>query len=423
VEEFRYDGNELVCEESRLLDCAATFGTPLYVYSRRSIIDHCRTIERAFGTADHLSCYAVKANANRTILRLLAGEGIGADVGSLGELRLALEAGFPPQKITFSGVGKRDEEITAALEAGILALSVESREELEVIAGLAARLGRRAPILLRVTLDIPTDTHPYVTTGRTHNKFGLGVAGALEALGWARRSQHLEVLGLHSHIGSQITDSAALRAAAERLVALTGQVRESGVAVKQINFGGGFGVQYRDYVTHPSLPLAPDAPDAGITTVKLLQAVLGTLRTAGCTIAIQPGRSIVAHAGILLTKVVYRKESGGKQFIVVDAGMNDLIRPSLYHSYHQIVPVRIDRTETITADIVGPLCETGDFLALDRDIPDVRRGDVLAVMCAGAYGYVLASNYNGRARPAEVMVDGAGTSVITPRESLDELFR
>jgi diaminopimelate decarboxylase len=419
VEEFRFKQNELWCEEANLAEVARRFGTPLYVYSKRSVIDHCRHIEKTFRSIDHLSCYAVKANANKEILRILAGEKIGADVGSLGELRSALSAGFLPDKITFSGVGKRDDEIEYALRNNILSFNVESEEEISVINEIASRLNTTARILLRVNFDIHSNTHPYITTGRKHNKFGVHQSQAKDILRRARTFSHIEVLGIHNHIGSQITESETFTDASRVIVDFVKELRQDGISIKHVNFGGGFGVQYRDYVSHPLLPKEGDNPEADVTTVKLLEAILPILEEAKCTVLIQPGRSIIAHAGILLTKVVYRKEADGKTFIITDAGMNDLIRPSLYQSYHQIVPIRVQDTKHEVVDIVGPLCESGDFFAHDRMFPTVQRGEYLAVLCAGAYGYVLASNYNGRPKPAEVLVDGQTYRIIKERESME----
>ena len=416
MEQFTFRNNDLWCEEVNLRDIAEKFGTPLYVYSRQSVIDHCRWIENAFGAVDHLSCYAVKANGNREILRILAQEGIGADAGSIGEMELALNAGFAPPTITFSGVGKRDDEIEFALRRNILSLNVESEEEMQVIDGIAGTLKARARVLLRVNLDVPADTHPYITTGRKHNKFGVERSAAKAILQSASRMPNLEVLGIHSHIGSQIVRSETFLTAARAVVDLVEELRADGISIRQVNFGGGFGVQYRDYVKHPLLPVEAENPEADIATVKMLGTILPILESSKCRIFIQPGRSIVAHAGILLTKVLYRKSSGGKIFIITDAGMNDLLRPSLYQSYHQIVPIHVEQRQHETVDVVGPLCESGDYFALDRALPRTGRGEYLAVLCAGAYGRVLASNYNGRPRPAEVMVSGGTYQVVTPRE-------
>ncbi len=422
MERFQFRNNALWCEDANLADLVDSIGTPVYCYSRQSIIDHCRWIEQAFGTVPHLSCYAVKANANPAVLRTIAGEGLGADVGSHGELLLALNAGFPPAKITLSGVGKSDEEIALALRRDVLSLNVESEEELLVVNDLASRMGKRTRVLLRINFDIEAGAHPYTATGHRRAKFGLEPG---EALALAKKHGNLggiEFAGLHSHIGSQITDEPAFVRAAEALVELAGTFEKEGFRQQQINFGGGFGVQYKDYVTHPGLPAEEGHEEADLSTVKLLHAVVPILAKANALVLIQPGRSVIAHAAVLLTRVLYRKQSAGKTYIIVDAGMNDLIRPSLYRSYHQIVPLRLEGREIETVDIVGPLCESGDYLALDRRMPAVRRGEYLSVMCAGAYGFVLSSNYNGRPRPAEILVQGERFSVITAREPVEHIY-
>ena len=422
MEEIRYKTNDLYCEDVALSDVAAAHGTPAYVYSRKSIVDHCRWIERAFGDLDHLSCYAVKANASRELLRVIAAEGIGADVGSYGELQLALDAGFSPSRITFSGVGKRDDEMEFALKQGIMAFNVESAEELDVLAGIAQEMGVTANILLRINFDIAPGTHPYISTGGRESKFGVGASEAKNILANARRHSGISILGIHTHLGSQITESSSFLRAANAAVTMIDELRAEGIPVSQLNFGGGFGVQYKDYVKHPFLLPEESHREEGLTTVGMLGECLPVLRRAKCKILIQPGRSIIAHAGVMLTRVLFRKETHGKRFVIVDAGMNDLLRPSLYQSYHQIVPATIASRDHEIVDVVGPLCESGDFFARDRRLPPVKRGDLLAVLCAGAYGYVLSSNYNGRPRPVEVMVDGKQISRITERESIQQLF-
>ncbi len=407
-------------EKLRLRDLAEKFGTPLYVYSRRSVIDHCRHIEQAFGGYEHLTCYAAKANSNRALLKVIAGEGLGVDVGSVGELYLALASGFPSEKITFSGVGKRDDEIEYALTKDILVFNVESREEIEVLDQIAGRLDKSARILLRVNLDIDAGGHSYISTGLKQNKFGIEQRHALEVLQWAQRLPHIEVRGIHSHIGSQIIKTETFSAAARSLVALVQQLRAAGVPVHDLDFGGGFGVQYKGYINHPGLPVE-EPEESNLSAATLVKAVIPLLKDIGCRISIQPGRSIIAHAGVLLTKVLYRKVSDEKVFIVVDGGMNDLLRPSLYHAHHQIVPLNVDGASHEMVDVVGPLCESGDFLALDRVLPGVKRGDYLGVMCTGAYGYALASNYIARPRAAEVLVDGEHATVIRERETIEEL--
>jgi diaminopimelate decarboxylase len=420
VQEFSYDGDLLQCEETSLREVARNFGTPLYVYSTHSIIDHCRNIERAFNSNDHLTCYAVKANSNRAILRIIRQEGFGADVNSKGELYLALESGFPPNKITFSGVGKTDDEIAYALRHDILAFNVESREEVEILNSIAGQLGKVGRILVRVNLDLDPGGHAYVSTSVRQSKFGIGLRDVAGLLKWAQSLPHIEVRGIHSHIGSQIIESETFISAANALARLIDDVRREGVPVRELDFGGGFGVQYRGYVKHPKLP--DEEPEAlNISAATLVRTVVPLLNQTRCSISVQPGRSIVAHSGVLLTRVLYRKEADDKVFIVVDAGMNDLLRPSLYDSYHQIVPLHVTGSAYEHVDVVGPLCESGDFFARNRLMPKVQRGEYLALMCAGAYGYVLSSNYNARPRPAEVLVDGDVCTVIRERERIEDL--
>lgn len=418
MEEFQYRQNELWCESTNLREVARSVGTPAYVYSRQSILDHCRWIEGALHGIDHLSCYAVKANANVTILKLLASEGIGADVGSIGEMKFALQAGFSPEKITYSGVGKRDDEIEFALRQNIMSLNVESENELEVVQKIASAVGCTANVLLRVNFDIASETHPYITTGRKHNKFGLDPKKAKELIRGMKRFPAIKFLGIHSHIGSQIIRSETFIAAAKAMVTLITELRSEGIETRDLNFGGGFGVQYRGFVSHPSLPPEPEGGELHLSTAKLLEAILPELRKSRCRILIQPGRSLIAHAGILLTKILYRKVSDARTFVIVDAGMNDLIRPSLYQSYHQIVPLSLREAKHEVVDVVGPLCESGDFFAQDRPMPVCDRNEILALLCTGAYGYVLASNYNGRPRPVEVLVDRDQFEIIREREGI-----
>jgi diaminopimelate decarboxylase len=421
VNEFTYDGCELMAESIPLRELAEAFGTPLYVYSAASVRDHCRHIERAFEGYPHLSCYAVKANANPALLRLISAEGFGADVGSVGELKVALHAGFAADRITFSGVGKRDDEIETGLSSGVLAFNVESTEEISVISELARKAGKTARILLRLNLDIDAGGHAYISTSRKQNKFGIPSDRAIEVLRWAGALPGIAIGGIHSHIGSQITKEATFMRAAESIVELVNAIRAAGIPVEDLDFGGGFGVQYRGYVRHPSLP--EETPEeAGLSASTLIRRALPILKKAECRLFIQPGRSVIAHSGVLLVKVLYRKTTDEKLFLVVDGGMNDLIRPSLYQSHHQIVPCTMEPRDHETADVVGPLCESGDFLALDRRIPRSERGEVLAVMCAGAYGYVLSSNYNARPRPAEVLVDGTERRIIRKRETVEQLY-
>jgi diaminopimelate decarboxylase len=422
MERFYYRNDSLYCEDVALDVVARDLGTPVYVYSSQSVVDHCDWIEKSFGEVPHLSCYAVKANSNPQLLKIIVRQNLGADVGSLGELSIALDAGFPQSKITMSGVGKNDDEIVAGIRENIIAFIIESEEEIRNIDRIALELGKKARVLMRLNFDIDAGAHPCTSTGHRQAKFGLSPSDAMILARQVRDLKAIEIVGIHSHIGSQITDEPAFIRAAEALVAFGQEVQKLGIRLEQINFGGGFGVQYKDYLPHPKLPVEPSHSENSVTTVKLLQSVLPILKKAGCMIVIQPGRSVIAHAGVLLTKVLYRKVAGKKTFIIVDAGMNDLLRPSLYQSYHQIVPLSVKGGRHEVVDIVGPLCESGDYLALDRTMPVMQRGDYLAVMCTGAYGFVLSSNYNGRARPAEVLVDGRSFTVITPRESLNHIF-
>ncbi len=416
---YTYRNNRFTVEDVPFDDLVRIYGTPLYVYSRQAIHEDIRRIEDAFDATPHVTYYAVKANANRHLLRMIAAEGLGADVGSRGELALALAEGFPPSRITFSGVGKRDDEIVYALEQRILAFNVESEEEIEVLNQIAGTMGLRARILLRVNLDIDAGGHAYVSTSLRHNKFGMPYRRAPEILRNAAAMPHIEVRGVHSHIGSQITRPEVFVQAATAIAAVVRDVRAAGVPVHDIDFGGGFGIQYHGVVSHPSLP-PDDGEERSLSAASLLRPALPLFRDLGCTISIQPGRSIVAYGGVLLTTVLYRKETEEKTFLIVDGAMNDLIRPSLYHAHHQIVPLQLTGEPHETVDVVGPVCESGDFFAHDRRLPRMRRGDMMALLCTGAYGYVQASNYNARPRPAEVLVNGSTHSVIRPRETVEQ---
>ncbi len=416
---FTYAQHSLTCEDTLLSQVAEQYGTPLYVYSKKAILENCDAIEQGFEGTPHLTTYAVKANSNVHLLKLIAEQGLGADVGSRGELFLALKAGFPPSKISFSGVGKRNDEIEYALQQNILAYNVESEEEIQVISTIASTLNRKARILLRINLDLDAGTHAYISTSKKQNKFGIASHRAAEVLARALQLPSIDVRGIHSHIGSQITNVDAFVSAASMLSKLVGELRRGGLPVHDLDFGGGFGVQYRGFVQHEILP-HEESHEAETNVGNFIRRVLPILKETRCNIAIQPGRSVVAIAGVLLTKVLYRKEENGKLFIIVDGGMNDLIRPSLYQAYHQIVPLRLNHLPFETVDVVGPCCETGDFFALNRKLSHVERGDYLALMCAGAYGYVLSSNYNARLRPAEILVDGQSFQLIRERERVED---
>ena len=318
MEEFYYKHNTLYCEQLTVSQIGKQFGTPLYIYSKNSVISHCRHIEKSFGAVNHLTTYAVKANANRSILSIIAREGIGADIGSGGELALAIKAGFAPSLITYSGVGKRRDEIESALQHGIHAFNVESEEEVRVISALADRMGKNARILLRVNLDIEADTHPYITTGRRFNKFGVEYTRAAEVLKMARTLPGITVAGIHMHIGSQIIQTETFVKAAREVTKLTNELKGSGITIGELNFGGGFGVTYRDFIRHPALNLESEPSESHVTVSSFIEAIVPELAKSGCKILIQPGRSIIAHAGILLTEILYMKSNGGKMFIIVD---------------------------------------------------------------------------------------------------------
>lgn len=418
---FSYKDNQLFCEDLSLSSLGEQYGTPLYVYSKRAIEENCSAIENAFEGTEHLTTYAVKANGNVHILKLIAEQGLGADVGSRGELFLALKAGYSPDKISFSGVGKRDDEIEDALDRDILAFNVESEQEIEIINSIARRKGQKARILLRLNLDIDANTHAYISTSKKENKFGVPAAKAGDILTKAQQLSNIDIRGIHSHIGSQITNTDAFIAAATALRGFIDELQARQIPVHDLDFGGGFGVQYHGVLANPQLPYEkPETKtaDAG----SFLRAVLPILKETGCNISIQPGRSIIANAGVLLTKVLYRKETGEKTFIIVDGGMNDLIRPSLYQAHHQIVPTQLKNAKFESVDVVGPCCESGDFFATERALPHVERHDDLAILCAGAYGFVLSSNYNARLRPAEVLVDGDQAMLIRERENYNDLL-
>jgi len=417
---FHYRDGSLWCDGAEMVQLLREYGSPLYVYSSQAIVESCREIEGACGDLRHCVYYAVKANANREILRLIASQGLGADIGSAGELHLALQAGFKPSSITFSGVGKRDDEIAMAIDTGILAFNIESRQELEVIEQVAAARGAKARILLRVNLDIDAGGHRYISTSLKHNKFGIPWHHAEEELKHAMTLPHIQVGGIHSHIGSQITKRDVFHRAARRIVGLVRELRASGIPMDDMDFGGGFAVRYHGFLQDPALPVESQESE-DLTAPEAIRSIVPVLRDAGCRISFQPGRSIIAQAGALAVSVLYRKQMDKKPFVIVDGGMNDLIRPSLYGSHHQIVPLRLKGAPHENVDVVGPVCESGDFFAQDRALPRVERGDSLAILCAGAYGFVLSSNYNARLRVAEVLVEGSAARVVRPRETFADL--
>jgi diaminopimelate decarboxylase len=416
-----YKDNLLSCEDIPLKELAEEYGTPLYVYSKNQIIDNYRSFSNALGETNHLVCYSLKANANHSILKIIAGEGAGADVVSAGEIYLALKAGFTPDKIVFAGVGKREDEIEYALSQNIFSFNVESATELQTISRVALRLGKKARIALRINPDIDAQSHPYITTGLQSTKFGIEAQKAFEVFQYAASLSSMEVMGIHTHIGSQITKPEPFIATANYVVGLIGKLRSAGINLTHIDFGGGFGVQYTDAVIHEALPKEDGTELPVPSPVDIFTGVLPILKSTGCFIWIEPGRSIIANAGVLVSRVISVKDNSAKKFVIVDCGMNDLLRPSLYQAYHQIVPVSINTYEHEKVDVVGPICESTDFLARDRLLARSNAGDYLAVLTTGAYGFVLSSNYNGRPRPAEILVNGDRVRVIRPRQTVEEL--
>jgi diaminopimelate decarboxylase len=406
---FWYNKNKLYCEDVPVATVARKYGTPLYIYSQSTLERHFKTFDSAFAALPHLTCYAVKANSNLAILSLFRRLGAGFDIVSGGELLRAVKAGADPQKIVFSGVGKTQDEIDLALQHGILQFNVESPAELGILEGRAQALGKIACIALRVNPNVNPDTHPYVSTGLRQHKFGVPIESAPDLYRKASRSHHLKTTGIGFHIGSQITRVEPFVEALGRLKEMVGTLRSAGLEIQHVDLGGGLGITYND-----EIPPHPD--DYG-------KAVVELVKDMGCTILLEPGRVIVGNAGILVARVLITKKSSGKTFVIVDAGMNDLMRPSLYGSYHGIQPETLRGRNRWTADIVGPICESGDFLARERDMPMVKAGDLLAVMSAGAYGFALSSNYNSRPRVAEVLVLGKRMKVIRKRETIKDLIR
>ena len=406
----------LFCEAVEIGKLAANFQTPVYVYSETAILDRYRTLDRAFGRFPHLLCYSVKANSNLSVLRLMARLGSGFDVVSGGELERVLHVNRrAASKVVFSGVGKTPEEMDLAIRAGVLQFNVESASELELLAERTARWKKKAPIALRVNPDVPAETHPYISTGLHRHKFGVPIGQARQLYSRAANHKYLDVTGISVHIGSQITDIQPFSATMERVVELLRDLRQDGHKIGYIDAGGGLGIAYDD----------TGLPDFSEYATRYAQALTRPLKKTGLRLLLEPGRVIIAPAGALITTVLYRKKNDGKQFIVVDAAMNDLIRPSLYGAHHEIIPVKLpaDRVIMEVVDVVGPVCETGDFFARDREIPRVEEGDLLAIMDAGAYGMALASNYNTRPRAAEVLVKGKSARLIRRRERLADLIR
>ena len=424
---FNYLRGELRVEDVSIQDIVEKHGTPTYIYSGRTILEHYRKLRDAFAgsggaTQAPLICYSVKANSNLSILKLMKDEGSGFDVVSGGELHRALKVGADPKKIVFAGVGKNDEEITYALEKGILLFNVESEEELSNIDRIAGKVGRKAPVALRVNPDVDPQTHTYISTGKKETKFGVDLIRAKRILQSALELKNITMSGLHVHIGSQITKVDPYVETMQRISAFLPEVAKLGIKIEWLDIGGGFGIWYKDKLARPAKEIAG--------------AMLPHLQKMKCKVLLEPGRFIVGNAGVLVTRVLYVKESGDKKFVICDAGMNDLIRPTLYSAYHRIWPVKTDPGHSgevpdeeswsgpsAVTDIVGPICESGDFFAKDRKLPALKRGDLVCVFSAGAYGYAMASNYNSHPRPCEVMVAGKEAKVVTARETMDDLLR
>jgi len=404
---FDIKDGQMHCEEVPLARIAEEVGTPVYVYSKRTLERHFRAFDEPFAGTDHIVCFSVKANSNLAILKLFADMSSGFDIVSGGELYRVLKAGADAQIIVYSGVGKTRDEIEAALEAGIMMFSIESFQELEEIDRVAGKMGKHAPMALRINPDVDPQTHPYITTGMRSNKFGIDISLALDGYRKARELPHVEPVGVTCHIGSQLNELSPFVDSLSRLKDLVAQLRDEGFDIRYLDLGGGLGITYSD--EEPPLPsdyarvLKDEAKDIDVTLV------------------LEPGRVIVGNAGILLTRVLYTKDAPEKHFVIVDAGMNDLVRPSLYNAHHEIKAVAPGQGKQRKADMVGPICESGDFLAKDRLMPEFAAGDLATVMSAGAYSFTMASNYNSRPRAAEVMVDGSTYRVIRRRETYDDL--
>ena len=410
MDDFQYHGQELFSEKIPVQKVAEKIGTPFYLYSYNTILNHLRVFKDAFKKVPHLICFAEKANSNIAILRIFIKEGGGFDIISGGELYRALQANADPQKIVFAGVGKTRDEIRYALKSNILMFNVESTDELFVIDEVAEELQTKARVALRVNPDVDPKTHKYIATGLKESKFGISISNAVQEYKLAESLENIEVVGIHKHIGSQITQTGPFVEAVEKIISLADILKKEGIQIKYLNIGGGLGITYSDE--------SPPHPK------ELAAELVPILSKTNYTIIFEPGRVIVGNAGILVTRVLYTKMNEGKNFIIVDAGMNDFLRPSLYDSYQRILPViKSSAYKNISADVVGPICESGDFFAKDRILPDLKKGSLLAVMSAGAYGFTMSSNYNSRRRIPEVLVKDEQHYVIRERENYTDLIK
>jgi len=405
---FNYQNRELFCEDVPVKVIAKEVGTPFYLYSYATLKRHFLVFSKEFENIEHLVCYSAKANSNLAVLKTFANLGSGLDIVSGGELRKGLESGFSPEKMVYSGVGKRIDEIDFALNKGILMFNIESMEELVIINQRAELCGKRAPVGIRVNPNIDPKTHPYISTGLQKNKFGIDVDEALEAYRAANSMEHIDLVGIGCHIGSQITEINPFREAINSLKNIAQQLKKEGISLQYIDIGGGLGILYDD--------------ETPVDLSEYAKSIIETVKGTDYTIILEPGRVFVGNAGILVTKTLYRKSGKVKEFIVVDAGMNDLLRPALYGAFHVIQPVDQTDDPMIVADVVGPICESSDFLAQDRYMPNVKQGQLLAVMSAGAYSFVMSSNYCSRPKVAEVMVKEDSFNVVRTRESYEDLI-
>lgn len=403
IEYFGYRDSNLYCEDVSIGKLVAKVGTPMYVYSKRAIIQRIREYKDAFKDYQTLICYALKANSNLSILRIIEESGLGADIVSGGELYKAKKAGFPSSRIVYAGVGKTDFEIEFAIREGILSFNVESHMELEIIDQIAKKYDKKANVSIRINPDVDPKTHPYISTGLKKSKFGIDIHQAKKVYKIASKLENINIVGIHCHIGSQITDLSVYEEATQKTAELVFQLKREGIELQYFNIGGGLGIRYR--------------PEDKVPTPKdLANVIIPIVSQTGLKLIVEPGRSIIGEAGALITKVMFLKDKGDKHFVIVDSGMNDLVRPSIYNAYHHIVAVK-QRDRKIKADIVGPICETGDFFGIDREIDWVDRGDLVAILSAGAYGSSMSSNYNVRPKAIEVLIDGGKFSIIKEREN------
>ncbi|NOY83489.1 MAG: diaminopimelate decarboxylase [Nitrospirae bacterium] len=408
MQEFKIKNSVLHCEDVSLAAIAEKVGTPFFAYSHAALCDRIRAYKTAFAEVPHLIAFAVKANGNIAVLKTFANEGGGADIVSGGELHRALAAGIDPKKLVFAGVGKTKREMAAALHADILMFNIESSQELTALDEVAKAQGVKAPVALRVNPNVNPNTHPYISTGLKKSKFGIEITKAVSEYQVAARLPNIEVIGIHSHIGSQLTEVKPFVDALALIAKLIEALRAENMDIRHWDIGGGLGITYDE----ESPPLVKEMADA----------IMPLLKKSGCHIIMEPGRSLAGNAGVLVTRVIYTKEGVAKNFVVVDAGMTDLIRPSLYQAYHAIRPVSENKRDEMVVDVVGPICESGDFLAQDRSLPKMTPGELLAVMSAGAYAFTMSSNYNARPRPVEVLVHGSDFDVIRKRETMDDLL-